>query len=177
MPETPCRPAPLIAAWTPEALPPSAFQDVLARARPEIPKLRDGLLFPQSVHGPTRARIDVMAAYSVQPHVDLDFDPWVALYVLEHAPDHALHAADHVCTGAYGMGRVPRTKPVERVPVAVGQILVFSGYRAHWLPRPATRRLFIAAHFSFVDEPSRETVEAQIRADLIAYTDDHSHAA
>jgi hypothetical protein len=163
--------AELLTAWIPSTVLPADFDAVLAKAKPAIEPLDPGYLFPQAVFGPSghAGRIDVLAAYSVNPHVDLDFQPWTVLYVLEHGEAHALHTADHVCRGPDGMGRVPRSRPQWHVPVTVGQAILFNGHRAHWLTKPARKRLFIAASFSFENRPDRTTVEDRMRLDLDRY--------
>ncbi len=179
----------LLEAWTSPRIRASAFAGVLARARPRIPTLEDGLIHIETVHEeqrgprdlesrePTYHRIDLLAARSVQPHVDPDFEPWTVLVTLEHGEGHALHVADHVPRGTSGMGRVPRTKPMASVTLEPGLITLFNGHLLHWLPRIRDRRPLVATSFSFAVRPEREAVEARILESLTSFEEGQRHAA
>lgn len=161
---------PLIEAWSDPAITVALFQSVIDSALPDIPRLEHGFLFAHAVYGRTMAtKVDVIAARSVRPHVDLEFPAWSALVTLFHGEGHALCAADHAPRDGGDLGRVPRTKPIASVPLAPGLITLFNGHRLHWLPKGTDRTRFLCASFSFDARPTRAAVRERILADLTGF--------
>ncbi len=161
---------PVIEAWSDPAITAGLFDGVIAKAIPEIPKLEAGFLFATTVYDASyRQAMHVIAAHNVQPHIDVDFDPWTVLVIHSHGDGHQLCAADAVPRNGGDFGRVPRTKPYASVPLRPGLIVLFNGHRLHWLPKIKDRTRLLCASFSFDARPSRETVKARILADLAPF--------
>jgi hypothetical protein len=158
----------LMEAWTPVTFDPVAAGSMLELAAGVMPRrLGHGLVDGRSINA--RGHVGVLSSRSASPHVDGDFSPWSALWVLKAGEGHRLSMADHVPASASGMGRIPTRKPHHHLDLRAGVVVLFHAHRLHWMKPATDGGMMCAVSVDFRVRPGRDEVEARLGAIVAAY--------
>lgn len=144
-----------VETWTPTAsLPLDKFKDHAALFKGSVDIIDQGHILD----------VPVFHCRSAKPHVDTCFPTWGALWVLNAGIDHKLWVADHQPKGYGDTTRRPLKSPHWRVPLIIGNLVLFNAHRTHWLPQSDDGQTLVWLAADFHERPSKEAVEQKFVA-------------
>lgn len=93
----------------------------------------------------------VIACRETDVHIDTDFPPFTALWVMQ-SDGHIIGVSDSTCCYV-------RPRRHLKTPLVTGEIILFNAHRAHWLD-PGTG-VFVAVGLDFGAAPTRAEIECR----------------
>lgn len=119
-------------------------------------------------NGDRAKHVPLLYCDSANEHVDLSHPEWTAILVVQ-ASSHKLGLADYRPAKSVECCDYGDDRARAEIPLRAGQVMVLNDHHTHWLTPAADGSRFIGIALEYDLRPSRESVEAALRAILAAH--------